>query len=196
MASEAARPEPVVATSSAGSAGVRLAALLLVGAAVAVSIGVYSHAHNPAGRPIFKLGFSGMLQMKAWLTTIVLVLVVVQLTSALWIWGKLRVRGRTPAWAAPLHRWSGTAAFLVSLPVAFHCMWALGFGTGSTRVVVHSIVGCAFYGAYATKMLALRVRGLPGWTLPVLGGTVLTAVVLLWLTAALWFFTRAGLPLT
>ena len=45
-------------------------------------------------------------------------------------------------------------------------------------------------------MLALRVRGLPGWTLPVLGGTVLSTLVLLWLTAALWFFTRSGIPLT
>jgi hypothetical protein len=45
-------------------------------------------------------------------------------------------------------------------------------------------------------MLGLRVRGLPGWGLPVLGGTVLTSLVLIWLTSALWFFTRSGIPLT
>jgi hypothetical protein len=112
------------------------------------------------------------------------------------MWGNLPGVSRTPAWVAPFHRWSGTTAFIVSLPVAFHCMWALGFGTGSLRVTAHCVIGCAFYGAYAAKMLALRVRGLPGWSLPVLGGTVLTCVVLLWLTAALWFFTRSGLPLT
>lgn len=44
-------------------------------------------------------------------------------------------------------------------------------------------------------MLALRTRGLPGWSLPVLGGSVFTALLLLWLTAALWFFTRSGVPL-
>jgi hypothetical protein len=30
----------------------------------------------------------------------------------------------------------------------------------------------------------------------VLGATVFTAFVLVWLTSALWFFTRSGLPLT
>jgi hypothetical protein len=54
--------------------------------------------------------------------------------------------------------------------------------------VLHSIAGCAFYGAYTAKMLGLRVRGLPGWTLPALGGLVFTALVVLWLTSALWFF--------
>jgi hypothetical protein len=172
-----------------------LAVLLLVGAAVAVSLGVYAHQHNPARRPLFTLGFSGVLQMKAWLTTVTLAFIGVQLLTALWMWGRLPGPRASP-WVAHLHRWSGTTAFVVSLPVAFHCMWALGFGTGSTRVVAHSVIGCAFYGAYAAKMLALRVRGLPGWALPLLGGTVLTSVVLLWLTAALWFFTRSGLPLT
>jgi hypothetical protein len=193
VASEATAPtEPAAPTANPG---LRLAGLLLVGAAVAVSLGVYAREHTPAGRPLFTLGFSGMLQMKAWLTTVVLAFAVVQVLTASWMWQRLR-RSPSPSWVPPVHRWSGTIAFVVSLPVAFHCMWALGFGTGSTRVTVHCIVGCAFYGAYAAKMLALRVGGLPGWSLPVLGGTVFTCVVLLWFTAALWFFTRAGLPLT
>jgi Family of unknown function (DUF6529) len=183
-------------SAAPANSGLRFAVLLLIGAAIAVSLGVYARAHDPAGRPIFTLGFSGMLQLKAWLTTVVYALVVVQLATALWMWGHLRVRGRVPTWASPVHRWSGTLAFVVSLPVAFHCMWALGFGTGSNRVVVHCVVGCALYGAYAAKMLALRMNGMPSWTLPVLGGTVLSCVVLLWFTAALWFFTRSGLPLT
>jgi hypothetical protein len=45
-------------------------------------------------------------------------------------------------------------------------------------------------------MLALRSRSVPGWALPVLGGVVLAAVAVLWLTSALWFFTRSGVPLT
>jgi hypothetical protein len=190
-ASAASKPGVATATK-----GLRLAAVLMVGALVAVSLGVYAHEHTPARRPIFTLGFSGMLQMKAWLTSVVLVFAAVQLLTALWMWGDLRIGGSIPAWAAPVHRWSGAIAFIVSLPVAFHCLWALGFGSGSTRVLAHSIVGCAFYGVYASKMLALRVRGLPRWTLPLLGGTVLTSVMLLWTSAALWFFTRSGLPLT
>jgi hypothetical protein len=170
--------------------------LLLLAAGVAVALGVYAKEHTPTGRAIFTLGFSGMIQMKVWLTTIVLVLVVVQLLSALWMWGRLPGARTTPGWVSQAHRWSGTAAFVVSLPVAFHCIWSLGFGTYSTRVFAHSVIGCAFYGAYAAKMLGLRVRGLPDWTLPVIGGFTVTLVVLLWLTSALWFFTRSGVPLT
>jgi hypothetical protein len=45
-------------------------------------------------------------------------------------------------------------------------------------------------------MIGLRLDGMPKWALPVLGGTVLALVVILWLTASLWFFTRSGVPLT
>jgi uncharacterized protein DUF6529 len=171
--------------------------VLLLGALVAVAIGAYAGLHEPAGRPFATLGFSGMLQMKAWLTTAAVALLLVQLTTALWMWGRLPgVRSRAPGWASLLHRWSGAVAFTLTLPVALHCMWALGFATGSPRVLMHGLAACLFYGAYAAKMLGLRVRGLPGWSLPVLGGTVLTALVLVWLTSALWFFTRSGVSLT
>ncbi len=186
-------PAPAATRSSAAP---MLAALLLVAAGVSVALGVYGKEHTPAGRPIFKLGFSGMLQFKTWLGTIALALIVVQILTALWMWGRLPGAGSAPKWITPLHRWSGSVAFVVSLPVAFHCLWALGFMTTSTRVVVHSVAGCAFYGAYAAKMLGLRLRNLPGWTLPVLGGTVFSAFVVAWLSAALWFFTRTGIPLT
>src|SRR5262249_41093856 len=61
-----------------------LVAMVLVGAAVAVSLGVYAKAHTPSGRPLFTLGFSGMLQMKVWLSTAAVALLVVQLVTALW----------------------------------------------------------------------------------------------------------------
>jgi len=173
-----------------------LTVVLLTGAAVAVALGVYAHAHTPAGRPLFTLGFSGMLQMKVWLSTAAAALIVVQLATALWMWGRLPGVRSSPVWVAPIHRWSGSVAFVLTLAPAFHCLWSLGFGTGSTRVVAHGVAGCAFYGAYAAKMLGLRVRGLPGRTIPVLGATVLTSFVVVWLSASLWFFTRSGLPLT
>nr|WP_308166255.1 DUF6529 family protein [Nocardia albiluteola] len=36
---------------------------------------------------------------------------------------------------------------------------------------MHSIAGTAFYGAFAAKMLALRLRGTPFWLVPVLAGS-------------------------
>ncbi len=180
-----------VLTSRAAGA----AAALLAGAAIAVALGVYAKVHTPAGRPLFTLGFSGMLQMKAWLSTAAVVLLVVQLITAMWMWGRLPGVRSAPPWGAVVHRWSGSIAFVLTLPVAFHCLWALGFGSVSARVVVHSVAGCMFYGAYAAKMLGLRMRDSPGWLVPALGGSVFGLLVLTWLTAALWFFTRSGVPL-
>jgi hypothetical protein len=74
-------------------------------------------------------------------------------------------------------------------------LWALGFGTTDFRVIVHSVAGCMFYGAYAAKMLGLRLRESPGWLVPLLGGSVFGLLVVTWLTAVLWFFTRSGIPL-
>jgi hypothetical protein len=172
-----------------------MALVVVVGAGVAIALGVYGKVHDAAQRPLFTLGFSGMLQMKTWLATVALVLVLGQLFSALWMWGKLPF-GAAPAWISPVHRWSGTLAFCVSLPVAVHCLWSLGFVTSSPRVLVHGTAGCLFYGAYAAKMVGLRLPRLPGWALPVLGGLTFALFVLVWLTSAVWFFTRGGLPLT
>ena len=169
-------------------------AALLVGAGIAIGLGVYGKLHTPTFTPLFTLGFSGMLQMKAWLSTIVVLFAIVQLISALWMWGHLPGAGDAPSWIGPVHRWSGTIAFVVSLPVAFHCLWALGFEYGDARVLVHSVAGCVFYGAYAAKMIGLRTRSAPRWALPVLGGALFTLIVVLWLTSALWLFTKPGVP--
>ena len=187
MGVRTARPPPRTTVS--------LTLALLLGVGVALTIGVYAQVHQPAGRPLFLLGFSGMLQLKTWFATAALLLVAVQVTTALWMWGRLPAVGRPPDWLPQLHRWSGSSAFVISLPVALHCVWALGFVATTPRVLVHGLAGCCFYGAYAAKMLGLRLRGLPGWALPVLGGSVFSAFVLVWLTSALWFFTRSGVPL-
>ncbi|WP_163540907.1 DUF6529 family protein [Occultella kanbiaonis] len=168
------------------------AAALLLGAAVAVGLGVYGRLHEPGSVALYTLGFSGQLPMKAWLSTVVLIFAVLQVVTALWMWGRLPGVGTAPAWVGPVHRWSGTIAFVVSLPVAFACLWTLGFRSGDVRVLVHSIAGCLFYGAFAAKMIGLRLRAAPRWALPVLGGTAFTLIVLLWLTSALWLFTTPG----
>ena len=93
------------------------------------------------------------------------------------MFGRLPFVHLTPRWVPFAHRWTGTAAFLVSLPVAYHCLWSLGFETTSPRVVIHGIAGCLFYGAFTTKLLALRSRRLPGWALPVIGGTLVAGLV-------------------
>jgi Family of unknown function (DUF6529) len=167
----------------------------LVGAAVAVALGVYGHAHDPTGESILGNGlfFSGTLNMKAWLATAVVLLACLQVFTASWMYGHLPFAS-IPAWLPTVHRVSGTLAFLVSIPVVYHCLWALGFQDFDTRVLVHSLAGCFFYGAFIAKMLWLRVDGLPGLVLPLVGGTVFTTLVVIWLTSSLWFFDNIGFP--
>jgi hypothetical protein len=179
----------------ASRARLAVTATLLVAAAAALTIGVYAKVHRPALRPLFLIGFSGMLQLKTWFATVALLLVVVQVTTALWMWGRLPGAGPVPGWLPAVHRWSGSVAFVITVPVALHCVWSLGLVTTTPRVLVHGLLGCGFYGAYAAKMLGLRLRGLPGWALPVLGGTVFALFISIWATSALWFFTRSGVSL-
>jgi hypothetical protein len=177
-------------------ARIALAGALLAGCAVAVALGVYAEEHDPSPRPLFLAGFSGALQFKSWFATVALLFVLVQVTTALWMWGRLPGAGAAPRWVGPVHRWSGTIAFVVLIPVALNCLYSLGWSDYSTRTVLHCIAGCVFYGAYTSKMIGLRLRGLPGWALPVLGGLVFAAVMVLWFTSAAWFFSTSGRPLT
>lgn len=132
--------------------------------------------------------------MKVWLATAAALLGLVQLTSAGVMYGK--VPGiKAPSWIGRLHRWSGRTAFLLTIPVVVHCLYALGFATYSTRTLVHSLLGCFFYGAFTVKMLILPKHELPGWVLRTTGGLVFSALTGLWLTSAFWFFTTFGVKL-
>ena len=164
---------------------------LVIGAAVAVTLGVYGRVHSPTGIAVNVAGFSSPLTVKVWLATGAALFGVVQLVSASVMYG--RVPGvRAPGWIGAAHRWSGRIAFLLSVPVAAHCLYALGLQTYDTRVVVHSVLGCLFYGLFTAKMLLLTRSGLAGWILPVVGGLVFTVLMGLWLTSSLWFFATTG----
>jgi hypothetical protein len=172
-----------------------LAAAAGLGLAVSAVLAAYSLAHPGNGAAISTFGFSTLLAMKSWLTTAAMVFVLVQVVSALAMWGKLPGVAGSPSWANPVHRWSGVLAFLLTLPVAFQCVWSLGFSDYSARTLIHSLAGLLFYGVFAAKMLSLRLRGLPGWALPVLGGVLATLLTVVWFSSALWFFTQPGVSL-
>lgn len=106
---------------------------------------------------------------------------------------RLTPGGRAPTWMGTAHIWSGRLAVLVSIPVAVHCLYALGFQSTDSRVLFHSLFGCLFYGVFVTKMLLLTRKGLPGWVIPVAGGLLFFGLVYVWLTSALWFFQTTGL---
>ena len=159
---------------------------LLLGAGVAVALGVFGRVHEPTYAAMPAFGFSSTATFKAWTGTVVVALALVQLVTALWLYGRLPGVPAAPQWLGPAHRASGTLAFVLSLPVAAYCLYGFGFAPEpfSTRTLVHSLAGCAFYGAFAAKVVLVHTRRLPGWALPVAGGLLLTTVVVAWLTSA------------
>jgi hypothetical protein len=197
MTTPPAQAMTTTADSSSSGWQVPLIGAILAGAAVSVLLGVYGRVHDPTSETTIQLFFTTTLHMKAWLTTGVLVLVLFQLFAALWMYGRFPV-GSTPSWLGPVHRLSGTLVLLVSLPVAYHCLWSLGFdpdpGSGGRRLF-HSIVGCVFYGAYVTKVISVRNHKFPSWVLPTIGGFTFGALVLVWLSSSWWFFTTVGVEI-
>jgi hypothetical protein len=187
-------PPPAPAVAPPRSRAARLLLPLLAGALVAVALGVYGKQHEAGGKVTFNLGFSSLFPMKVWLATAAGGLAVLQLLSALWMWRKVPFAGAAPSWIGVVHRTLGTLAFLLTVPVAYACLYALGFSDASPRVLAHSIIGCAFYGAFVTKLIVLRTTRLPGWALPVVGGLLFTALVAVVLTSAGYTFAEFGSP--
>jgi Family of unknown function (DUF6529) len=171
----------------------RLLAAGAVGALVAVSLGIYGNVHDPANDLAITLGFRDTITMKVWLASAASLLAVAQILSAMWMYGRLPL-GPAPEWIGGAHRITGRLAFLLTLPVAYHCLYQLAFQHSSTRVLAHSLVGCVFYGAFATKVMIVRSRGLPGFALPLAGGVLFTALIAAWLTSGLWFICENGFP--
>ncbi len=173
--------------------GSRLLVAGALGALVALSLGIYGNVHEPASDLSLTLGFADTITMKVWLASLAVLLAVVQLGSALWMYGRLPLAA-APAWLGSLHRVSGRLAFLLSLPVAYHCLYQLAFQDTTARVLAHSLLGCAFYGAFAAKVVIVRSRSLPGFALPLAGGALFTVLVATWLTSGLWFISHHGFP--
>jgi uncharacterized protein DUF6529 len=171
--------------------GIAAMVAVLIGAAVAVGLGAFGKVHDPQFFSINVAGFSSGLAVKTWLATLAVGLALFQFGSAFAMYGLLP-RGRVPAWASTAHVWSGRLAVLASVPVAVHCLYALGFQATDTRVLFHSLFGCFFYGAFVTKMLLLTRKGLAPWVIPIAGGLVFFGLVFIWLTSALWFFETSG----
>jgi hypothetical protein len=170
------------------------------GAVVALLLGIFGKLHDPTLDGTTALGFDTVLEMKVAVSIVIGALAVGQVIGALWIYGKLGIRA--PAWLGTAHRISGATALLLSVFVAYHCLWALGLESGTlengekvpTRTVVHGVVGCAVFGAVVVKVVAVRSRRAPGWFLPVAGGLLFALLVVVVWTSVIWYLGEHGWP--
>jgi Family of unknown function (DUF6529) len=167
-----------------------LVAPLAAFALVALTVGLLARERLDPGKGYFQLFFSDTLHLKAWFATAAVALAVTQLFTAAWIFRKLP--WTRPPWIPALHRWTGRLAFACTLPVAYHCVFKLGFQHPTARVFAHSLLGCCVYGAFAAKVLIVRLHRFPVWVLPTAGGLLFSVLVGLWYTSALWLFDLVG----
>src|SRR5687768_3810827 len=93
----AAPPDPE--TTSARIGPVLIA--FLIGSAVAVGLGAYGKVHDPTGQAINIAGFSSGLAAKAALGTVAMALGVVQMITAMGLFGRIPLTG---SWVGPVHR--------------------------------------------------------------------------------------------
>src|SRR5262245_49860587 len=109
-------------------------------AIIALTVGLVATGTvpEPYATPFFHLFFRGVLQMKAWLATAALVLACGQLLTAARIYELLRFPPKGRLYHA-LHRWSGRMAILLTLPVAYHCIFMLGFSAKGPRTLAAGV---------------------------------------------------------
>ena len=160
-----------------------VAAPLLAFAVFSLTAGLLA-SHEPRSKGYFRLFFSDPIHLKAGFATAAALLACFQLFSAAWIFRKLP--WRKPPWMNRAHRWSGRLAFVFTLPVAYHCIFKLGFRHADGRVLAHSLLGCGVYGAYASKITIVRLHRFPRPVLPLAGGLLFTVLIGVWYTSALW----------
>jgi hypothetical protein len=135
--------------------------------------------------------FTSAIAGKAWFATAAIVFAIVQVATGARIFGKLqRLIPLQRPWPNRIHRWSGRLAILCTLPVAFHCIFILGFRSTDARVLAHSIIGSFVYGVIVVKIFFVHDSDHPRWTLPLVGGTLFAVLLTLWGTSAFWYFTE------
>ena len=106
--------------------------------------------------------FSTPIAFKAWFATVAVAFAIVQVLTGARIFGKLTgIVPVPPPRVNRIHRWSGRLAILFTLPVAFHCIFILGFKTDDARVLAHSLLGTFVYGVIAVKVFFVRDRDHP-----------------------------------
>src|SRR6476646_7835947 len=80
----------------AASGAAKLVVPCLIGALVALTLGIYGRLHSPTGIAINIAGFSSPGYVKSWLATGATAFAVIQVGSALVMYGKVRGSARPP----------------------------------------------------------------------------------------------------
>ncbi len=125
-----------------------------------------------------------LLAWKTAFAALVIGLAGFQVATAARVWGA----GGLPlseATAARIHRWSGRLLLVLSVMLAYTCLFGLAGPTSPTRVLLHSILGGTLFVVLAVKFSALRLGRPSDRHLPVIGSLLFVNYVAIWALSAL-----------
>src|ERR1700722_5021054 len=117
MTAQPADPAPAPPPASRASSGTALLVVpALAGGLGALALGMYGRLHSPTGIALNLAGFSSPGYVKSWLATVATVFAIVQVASAVVMYGKV-ARVTAPSWVGEVPSWSGRIAFITAVPV-------------------------------------------------------------------------------
>lgn len=128
------------------------------GSAVALALGAYAVLHEPTARDFVFYGFDSAASWKHAFTVLAALLFVAQAALAIKLAQLFGCRATGRPWLWDLRRLLATLAVGFSLPVAFHCIWVLGFRTDDLAITAHSIAGCVAYGVVVAAILGNHTK--------------------------------------
>ena len=167
-------PVPAPEAPLAEPSGTRIGPVVIafaIGTAVSIGLGVYGRLHTPTGHAVNIAGFSTGAAAKAFLASIAMALAIVQIVTALGIYGRIPLAWRLGRSRPSLVRTTrgphlGSGGGALSLRTGLRGLRRPG--------IAHSLFGCFLYGAFVFKMLILTRDDSPAWALPLAGGLVLS----------------------
>lgn len=129
---------------------------MLVGATVGAGLAIYATVHEPTGRGLVFVESASVDTAKIVLSALAVALMLAQVACG-------ALAARQPDGAArqlgDLQRVFAAGGFALSLPVVFHCVWALGWPDDGVRSTAHAALGCVAYGSYLVHALGVRSLG-------------------------------------
>lgn len=135
---------------------------------------------------------SDVMGPKSVLASIVVVLAALQVLTMSIVYGWLPGSGELRQKLAPYHRWEGRLVFLLVIAVAALCIVTWGPRSGTTRALLHSILGITVVAALVLKVFIVRYAPKLRSTIPVFGFGLFAGLIAIWFLTAYWYWFSDG----
>lgn len=155
-----------------------------------IGLAAYASIHEPTQRGLLFVASDSVVDTKIVLSSLAVALFLAQVGCG---WMAARQPAATGAQLSEIQRIFAAGGFALSLPVVFHCVWALGWPSEGVGAWTHAILGCVAYGSYLVHAFGVRALGArPDRRPPISPGTGAVAAVAMTAAWATMVFSGAA----